>query len=377
MGFQFILPTRILFGQGSINQLGLAIKETGIKPLIITGINSFRNTGLQDRVKTILENENIEFVIFDRVKPEPDTEIVDEGIKVFKENRCDTVVAIGGGSVIDVGKSIAGLAPVIGDNKTAEYLEVDGIKKIVSPGICFISVPTISGTGAEITNNAVLINQKTKIKRSIRSKYLFPNTAIIDPELTLKVSPELTSISGIDCFTHLIEGFISLNANPMTDIFAIEGINLVYKSLIRAIKDGNNIDVRTDIALASLYGGIVIVNSGLGLVHGLASVIGPKYNISHGLSCALVLSKVLEYNFEVLDNSKKEILKHIFDTDDIIWGINNFIAQLGLDLNIKRFKMTEKDILEIVDKTLTSSSAKKNPRKISRSELIKILGKEL
>jgi alcohol dehydrogenase class IV len=373
--YQFYLPTKIIFGRGSIQSLGKEAKPYGNKAIIVSGKRSLKETGLLAKLEKILYNENIKTAVFSKVLPEPDTNIVASGIAFAKDNNCDLVIGAGGGSAIDVAKSIAGLINITEDNSVSDYLEVDGIKKVSCPGLPFIALPTVAGTGAEVTNNAVLTSSVTGTKRSLRSTYLFSKVAILDPELTLSVPADITAISGIDCLIHLLEGYISKKSNPLCDMFALEGMKLAIDSLPVAVENGAETpDARAKVFLASLYGGIVIVNSGLGLVHGMGSVIGAKYHILHGLACALLLPEILRYNLPAIPESKKEIMNNLFGQNPVNY-IKDFLSELGLTAQLSKLHIKKEHIPEIIEKTLTTSSAKKNPRTPAYGDLSDILQK--
>ncbi|MCS7151125.1 MAG: iron-containing alcohol dehydrogenase [Endomicrobia bacterium] len=336
MMHKFFLPVKIVFGRKTIFSL---IEEVQCfkKILIVCGTKSLKESGVLDKILGQLQHRAIEYLIYDNISQEPDTMVVNEVLKLVAEEECDCVVGIGGGSVIDVAKAVAGLYGEYQQNKNTfsveDYLEVDGTKSIEVEGIPFVAVPTVAGTGAEVTMNSVLINPKTGNKRSIRSPHLFAKLAIIDPQLTLTVPPRQTAISGIDALCHLVEGYISKKSNPICDTFAVEGIKYIVEYLPAVIKNPDNILAREKISLASLYGGIMIVNSGLTLAHGIGSVIGPRFNLPHGLACALFLPEVLEINLSFVALEKRETLKRLFN-NNIALFLKNFYIAIGLNLQL-------------------------------------------
>lgn len=371
--FQFHLPIKIIFGAGAVKSAGKEAILYGKKAVIVTGRSSLKQTGLLSRLEEILSAENIRAAVFDEVSPEPGTDIVDRGVAFASRNGCDLVIGAGGGSALDAAKAIAALKNTLKGDYTSDYLDVDGTKNITVPGIPFIALPTAAGTGAETTMNAVLINSRTGNKRSLRSPHLFPKAALIDPELTLSVPPDTTAIAGIDCLIHLLEGYISKASNTLSDMYAAAGMPLLTEALPSAVKNGSDLEARSGVCLASLYGGIVIANGGLGLVHGMGSVIGAKYNIPHGLSCALLFPAIIEYNMPAIPPEKRKTITGLFGKDPAAW-IKDYLALIGLSKTLARIKLPETDLPAIAEKTLTTSSGKKNPRSFGQEDLLAILG---
>lgn len=385
---EFYLPTRIIFGTGTLSQLGKEAKKFGTSIFLVTGRKALRESGTLEKVEKIFAEEGLGYYLYDRVSPEPDLETVDEAVKLCQRNDADLVVGIGGGSAIDVAKAVAGLAKIAPDRDksptgfttVADYLEEmrpegENMKTLDAPGLPFLAVPTTAGSGAEVTMNAVIVNKKLKTKRSFRSAYLFAKLAIVDPELTVYLSPQITASSGMDALTHLLEGYLSKKANPFTDTLAIVGIKLVKQMLPEAVRNGHNLDARTTMSQASLFGGMVIANAGLGLIHGLGSFLGSLHHLPHGLACALVLPAVLEYNLES-SPERKEVLEHILEGEPVE-VVRNLMKEINLPERLSDLGLKEKDLEELARQSLTASSTKNNPREVSYEEVLDILKKAL
>lgn len=373
MKFTFLLPVKIIFGTDSIENLGNEIKKIGNKTLLVYGKTSASVTGVLEKVKNILSRENIKIVEFSGISTEPTTEIVDLGREILRKEKCDNVIGLGGGSVIDSAKAIAGLAK---ENFPAEeYLEIDGFRSIKTSGVPFVAIPTISGTGAEVTMNSVLVNLKTKSKRSIRNELLFAKLAVIDPKLSTTVPLKYTFISAIDALCHIVEGFISKKKNQLFNKnFVKEGIKLVLDGLKGIKYSLENIFSRTNIALASLYGGVMIVNSGLTLSHGIGSVIGPMFNIPHGLSCFIPFPFVLEHNFPYLTQEEQTLITEMFTTNPVEF-FKNLSTEFGISLKLSTYGVKESDIPYIAEKSVNTSSSKGNPIEVKKEDVEKILQK--
>ncbi|MDI6736229.1 MAG: iron-containing alcohol dehydrogenase [bacterium] len=376
MKFKFIAPEKIIFGEKTADSVAKEVKKFGKKVCLITGKTAMARSGILNNVRNSLENANLEVISYNNVIPEPTTKMVDEGLSLVKTTECDVVIGLGGGSALDVAKAVAGLANE--DGGAVEYQEGREIKK---QGLPFIAIPTTAGTGAEATYNAVIINEEKKVKQSIRDYSLMARVAIVDPTLTLTLSPNITAISGMDTLVHLIEGYVSNCANPLTDALAVAGLKLVGSSLKKAVEDGQDKKSRADMSLASLHGGLVLANAGLGAVHGLASPLGPLYNIPHGLVCAILLPYVMEYNLETSIPKFAQIAYSldIQTTNLSVEGaafesvvlVEELISSLNLPFNLISLGVQERDLPIIVQEV--SSSLRYNPKEATFKDLINIL----
>ena len=234
------------------------------------------------------------------VDGEPTIASARAAVEAARQHRADVVVACGGGSAIDLGKAVAALLANPGD--PLDYLEVVGRgQALTERSVPFIAVPTTAGTGAEVTRNAVLSVPEARQKVSLRSPLMLPALAVVDPELTLALPPALTASTGMDALTQLIEPYVSVKANPLTDAICLEGLPRVARALRRAVADGNDLDARTDMALGSLFGGLALANAALGAVHGFAAPIGGRFPAPHGAVCAALLPHVMRANVRALE----------------------------------------------------------------------------
>jgi len=244
--FQFATATRIVFGAGTIAEVGPLARDLGRRALVVTGRNPERAASLIDR----LRQHNLDSVVFS-VPGEPDISLIDQGVELARSQKCDLVIALGGGSAIDTGKAIAALLGNPGE--LLDYLEVvGGGKSLASPAAPFIAVPTTAGTGSEVTRNAVIASPEHRTKASLRSSHLLARAAIIDPELTHGLPRPLTAATGMDALTQLIEPFVSCRANPLIDPLCLDGITRVVRSLSVACEQPDDVAARQDMALASL-----------------------------------------------------------------------------------------------------------------------------
>lgn len=372
MVFELNLPKRIIFGRSSIRTIGSEAKKLGSKVLLVTGKKALAATGILDQVEKYLEIAGLEVVLYNKVAPEPDLSMVDEGMALACREECNLIIGLGGGSSLDVAKAVAGLAKNGG--KTVEYQEGREIRPELT--LPFIAIPTTAGTGAEAAYNAVITNPAQKTKKSIRNPALMADLAVVDPELTASTSPEVTASAGMDALAHLVEGYCSIKANPVTDSLALSGIGLVGRSLRKAYNEGENIEAREDMSLAALLGGIVLANAGLGAVHGLAASLGPIAQAPHGLVCAVLLPYVMEFNLKVVPQKFSMIASALTGMPDqepkaAFIEVKNLLSDLRISPHLRDLGVAPSDISGIVKGV--SSSAKYNPRQASPEELVGLL----
>jgi alcohol dehydrogenase class IV len=280
VGFEFATAGRILFGAGAARAVAAAAKETGKRALVVTRRSGEAAAWLLKQ----LETAGVSRLPL-AVAGEPTVDVVSSGVEQARRESCDLVIGLGGGSVLDTGKAIAALLTNPGE--PLDYLEIVGrgqpVRYRAAP---FIAVPTTAGTGSEVTRNAVLGSQEHRRKVSMRSPLMLPLLAVVDPELALELPPAVTASTGLDALTQLIEPYVSVRSNPLTDGFCLEGLRCVRRSLRRAYRHGEDADARTEMALASLLGGLSLANAALGIVHGFAAPIGGMFPAPHGAACA-------------------------------------------------------------------------------------------
>ncbi len=381
MKFEFATASRIIFGQGTVKEVAPMASKMGNCALLVTGRNVERAGPLSGSLK----NTGMKIVTFS-VSDEPTIELTIEGVELARQNASDIVIGMGGGSVIDTAKAIAALLTNSGD--ITDYLEVIGRGKPLScPSAPCIAIPTTAGTGAEVTKNAVLTSQEHKVKVSLRSPTMLPDLAIVDPELTYSMPPSLTASTGLDALTQVLEPFVSVKSNPLTDTICIEGLKRAARSLHRAFKDGSDTRAREDMAIASLFGGLTLANSKLGAVHGIAGPMGGMFPVPHGVICARLLPFVVEVNVRALQrhNSQQYLLRYD-QVAQVLTGKSNAKAEEGiarihdlcdaLDIpGLSDFGITEDHFPDLIARSKKASSMKGNPVNLTDEELTEILQK--
>jgi alcohol dehydrogenase class IV len=371
MRFEFATATRIVVGPGSIGQLASIVREMGAaRPLVVTGSNVARTSAVVEPLRSTSS-----FAI----AGEPTVERVRLGAGLARS--CDSVIAIGGGSVIDGAKAIAALATNSGD--VLDYLEVIGKGRplTVAP-LPFIAVPTTAGTGSEVTRNAVLASPEHGVKASLRSPMMLAKVAIVDPELTRDLPPRITASTGLDALTQLIEPYVSPRANPLTDVLCVDGMKRAAAHLPRAYADGGDAEARENMSLVALFGGLALANAGLGVVHGFAAPIGGMFDSPHGAVCAAVLPHGMEANIRALRERQPQdrALARYGEIARILTGDPTATAEDGVEwvrqlcsrLSIPALRVygiAAKDIPDLVAKAAQASSMKANPIVLTAEEL--------
>ncbi len=290
MQFEFATATRIVFGSGTLAQVAPAARQFGQHVFLVLG-----NTPARARILTEqLSLQDLELTTF-AVAGEPTIEAIAKGVQSARGCRCDVVIGLGGGSVLDVGKAIAVM--LTNEGETLDYLEVIGRgRAITRPSAPYIAIPTTAGTGAEVTRNAVLGSLDHHVKVSMRSPWMLPRLAVVDPQLTCDLPRAITASTGMDALTQLIEPFVSHKSNPLTDAICREGVWRVTRSLTAACENGSDLSAREDMSLASLFGGLALANAKLGAVHGIAGPLGGMFTAPHGATCAALLPHVMAVN---------------------------------------------------------------------------------
>jgi len=293
--FDFYRCPRVVFGPGRVSELGDIAARYGSKALVVTGATSLDRSGNWDKIARSLGESSFAFSRF-TVKGEPSPDLVDLAVGEFRQHPPDVVIAVGGGSVIDCAKAIAAMLPL--DEPVTPYLEGVGDRNHPGKTLPMIAVPTTAGTGSEATKNAVLSKiGKRGFKKSLRHDNFTPVCALLDPELTLNAPPSVTAACGMDAFTQLLESYVSPKGSPLTDAFALSGIEQVSPALVPAATNrGDDIGFRSSLLYGAFLSGVTLANAGLGIVHGLAGPVGARIPMPHGMVCATLLGESCRMN---------------------------------------------------------------------------------
>ena len=379
MTFEFATVGRIVFGRGKSEQIPILARDLGRRALLVLGGSSRGREVLTQG----LSHAGVDTVVFS-VTGEPTTHLVDEAAAIARAAGCDLVISVGGGSVIDAGKAVAGM--LANPGQVRDYLELAGSgKPLLNRGVPFIAVPTTAGTGAEVTRNAVLDVPEHEVKASLRSPHLLARLAVVDPELTLSLPPAITAYTGMDALTQLIEPFVSNAANPLTDAVCREGLTRAARSLARAYRDGSDVAAREDMALAALFGGIALANARLGAVHGFAAVLGGTTGHAHGAICARLLPFVMEANIRaVIERGDPATIERYSEIARALsgdpaadaWSGVAWVRGLCAEMNIPPLRVAGLSVTDcgpLIPLAQRASSTQGNPVKLSDEEMRGIL----
>jgi alcohol dehydrogenase class IV len=384
MRFEFATATRVIFGPGVLREVGPLARRFAPRALVVAGANPRR----AEPLLSILREYGVAAITFP-IPGEPEIETVQQGVALAKQENCGLVISFGGGSALDAGKAIAAMLSNTGE--LLDYLEVIGRgKALAEPSAPFIAIPTTAGTGSEVTRNAVLASRAQGVKVSLRSPFMLPRVAVVDPELTYDLPPAVTASTGLDALTQLIEPYVCSRANPMTDALCVEGIRRAARSLRAAFADGRNAAARTDMAVASLFGGLALANAGLGAAHGFAGPIGGQFPAPHGAVCAALLPQVMEANLRALRQRQPaaETLRRYEAVARLLTGsatttaepgvewVRKLVADLGIP-SLGHYGLKPEHMAELVEKASQASSMKANPIVLTRDELAGILQRAL
>lgn len=376
--FSFTGAKKIVFGNGSFLTLAGQLKDLHSQNPLVVIDKDLAKTGLQEKIASILVSEGIKFTVYDKVEPEPTIELADEGAALVIKNKCDSIIGIGGGSAMDVAKAIA----VIATNKgvAADYL---GLNKVPKAGLPKIMIPTTAGTGSEVTFTAVFVRKNLKKKEGMNSPYLYPELALLDPELTLTLPPAPTAQTGLDALCHAIESYTSVNSSPMSEMFSIEAISLIAENLRTCVHDGKNIAARERMLLGSLYAGIGLANAGVTAVHSLSYPLGGKYGVGHGLANTIMLPPVMAFNLPGALEKFADVAEAMGECIDglaareaaylAVDAVEALIEDCGIEASIQDFGVTEDDFPALADVAMTvARPLENNPRKMTKEDMIAI-----
>jgi alcohol dehydrogenase class IV len=370
-------PTRIVFGAGALQRLPAQAQRLKMKrPLLVTDAGVVK-AGLASRVLAVMKGAGLECAVFDRVEPNPTERDVFAGLEAYRKGGCDGIVALGGGSALDAGKLVQLLTTH--EPPLSRYDDAKGGDQYVRDDLPpLIAIPTTAGTGSEVGRSGVVTLEDTGRKTVIFSPHLLPRAAICDPELTLGLPPGVTAATGMDAFTHCLEAYLANGFHPLADAVAIDGIYRVGRSLVTAVKEGSNLAARTDMMVAAMEGAMAF-QKGLGACHALAHALTPISNVHHGLSNAIVLPVVMEFNRAVCTARLARVAQAMGDTSNAreevlasnaIDRVRRLNAAIGIPSRLRDAGVQEKDLPKIADKAFQDASHLSNPRKVTEADLL-------
>jgi alcohol dehydrogenase class IV len=387
--YEFLAPPRIVFGWGRWREVGPLAAGLGRRAWIIVGSRSLEAAGIIDELHEELLSNGVEPVTLAHARGEPTVAEVDQAaarLRCLGAAAGDVILAIGGGSAIDLGKALAALATNSAGESVRDYLEGvgRGLKLTTTP-LPVIALPTTAGTGSEATKNAVISVESPSVKKSLRSDDLVPKVVVVDPQLAVGLPPTTTAHTGMDAITQLIESYISKRAKPIPQALATHGLRLALPAIVEAVENGRSRPAREAMAHAALLSGMALANSGLGFAHGVAAALGVHCNVPHGLACAVMLPTALRVNRSVAEESLAELARSARLTDSTSAGVaaDALLAQvelvgcrIGIPTRLSELGVRVEQIPALV-RDSRGNSMDGNPRALSDDELTHILEGQL
>ncbi len=372
--FSFELPTKIVYGVGVTKRLVDVIKDEKWKRLVLVSDEGVVRSGLLQQVYDLLEAHQLKWTLFDRVEPNPKDYNVQEGTEMARQFGADALVAIGGGSPIDCAKAIA-----VVSRQGGAVRDYEGPGKIGPDVLPLIAIPTTAGTGSEVTFSSVITDSSDKYKFSIKDARIAPQVALVDPEMTLTMPPELTAATGMDALTHAIEAFTAKASEPLADAAALYATELITAHLRNAVIRGDDLEARAGMLLGSVLAGIAFSHSDVAAVHCVAEALGGKYDAAHGVCNAVVLPAVMEYNMEYCKERYARIAGAMGltyeDVDDGARQAVRAVQQLAADVQLPEFSslgVQKEDIEELAVNSFKNGSNIDNPRPMAKEDYLNL-----
>jgi alcohol dehydrogenase len=379
--FSFSVPQDIIFGEGSIKRVEEILKKNNwSKPFIISGKNLTR-LGVADKIIKLVEKAGYKAELFNEVEANPSVETVEKAALAFKESKADAIIALGGGSPMDVAKAV-GIVAVYGGN----IKDYEGGGKVPGKITPIIAIPTTAGTGSEVTAFTVITDHTRNYKLTVFSYELIPQYAILDPELILSLSGPIAAATGIDALVHAIEAYLSKAASPFTDAFAEKAMELIGENLRLFTADRTNLLAASAMLTGSMFAGLAFAYARLGNVHAMAHPLGGFFDVSHGVANAILLPVVMEYNAISDKGRYKKIYGYLtpdrkvpedFTTDLLIKELKEMAVNLGIPKNLKEVGVTEDMIPVMAEDAMKSGNILVNPRQSTLEDIIGLYKKAM
>jgi len=375
--YSYFMPAVNLMGAGSVAEVGKQAKILGGSKALVVTDKPLMTTSIVEKVTRLLESSGIDAVIYDGVQPNPTVENVDEGIALYKKEKCDVIIAVGGGSPIDCAKGIGLVITNGGSIKDYEGLDMSG--KPMPP---FIAVNTTAGTASEMTRFTIITDTDRHVKMAIVDWHVTPNVSINDPELMVSMPVSLTAATGMDALTHAVEAYVSTIATPLTDSAALKAIELVSQYLRPAVANGEDMEARDKMAYAEFLSGMAFNNASLGHVHALAHQLGGFYDLPHGVCNAVLLPHVERFNLiacperfvdiAIAMGKNVEGLSTMEAADKALEAIQRLSRDIGIPSGLKELDVKEEDLPILAGNAMKDACGLTNPRKATKEEMLQI-----
>ena len=383
MGIEkFTLNETSYFGEGARKVLPDEIKKRGFKKVLVVTDESLYKVGVSKKVTDLLDANNIKYALYHDVKPNPPVENVLAGVQMCKDEKCDLIVAVGGGSSIDTAK---GISIIIKNPDRSDVVSLNGVSNTKNKGLPIIALPTTAGTAAEVTINYVITDPKKEIKMVCVDEHDIPIIAIVDTELMATMPKSIAASTGMDALTHGIEGYIAKSRNIMSQMFSLKAIQLIYDNLAKAVNEKDQ-DAINKVGLGQYIAGMGFSNVGLGIVHSMAHQLGAVYDTPHGLANAILLPTVMKFNGEVCYEEFRTILTQAFHIDATLFTkeeviktfcdcIKNLSHDVGITQTVKDVGAKKEDFPMLADKAMNDPCKPGNPREVTKEDFIELYKK--
>lgn len=383
--YEFFCPVKILSGHKALANLPYEMGLLGVKNALLVTDQGIIKAGLLKKVNAAIEGSDCQLTaVFDQTPVDSSNLVVNEVAEIYRKNKCDCLIALGGGSCIDTAKGVN----IVISEGTDDLMKFQGMDRLTADLKPFIVIPTTAGTGSEVTLAAVIKNVEAKIKMPFISDKLYPNLAIIDPVMTMTMPPKVTAATGMDALTHAVEAYIGLQKNPISDAFAAMAIKLVFEHLVNATKNGDDKDTRLAMANAALMAGIAFSNSMVGIVHALAHATGATCNVPHGVANAIFLPWGMEYNMDKSADKLAELAPFMgvpADKKDqakaAVQAVRDLLRELheiaALPTTLSEAGVGEDRLEEIAKTAVNDGSCIYNPEDLKIGDLRKVLKQAL
>ncbi len=377
MSSAFFMPTVNLMGAGCLVDAVASIKSQGFTQGLIVTDKILSSIGMVKQVSDLLAASAVKTVVFDGTQPNPTIGNVEAGLKILKENQCDFIISLGGGSPHDCAKGIALVAANGG-----EISDYEGVDQSPKPQLPLISINTTAGTASEMTRFCIITDEARHIKMAIVDKNVTPLMSVNDPELMLAKPASLTAATGMDALTHAVEAYVSVAATPITDAVAIKAIEIIQQSLRTAVNDGQNIEAREQMAYAQFMAGMAFNNASLGYVHAMAHQLGGFYDLPHGVCNAVLLPHVQRFNAKVSPARLKDVAKAMGadvenlsneeGADAALAAIVELSTAVGIPAGLKDLGVKEEDFDVLSENALKDACGFTNPIQATHAEITEI-----
>jgi len=376
--FELYLPTRVIFGAGKSKTSGEVIHSLGGRKVLVVSDPGVIEANLLDEILSSIESTGLDYTVFSDVGHEASLTQVQEGLNVLRAEECDILLSVGGGSVMDTAKGIGCLA-----NNPGNLRDYEGPEKFKNPPLPTVAVPTTAGSGSELSFGAVISDDERNYKFSFRSSMQIPKVALLDPELLKTTPPGLAAATGMDALSHGLEAYVSRWSNSMTDAYCRQNFYLVGKYLRRFVSDSADVEAASGMLLASSMGSMAFNVARLGLVHAIGHPLGAKFKLPHGVTCALLMPHVMEFNRTACPGKFVDIAIGLYggakkgsaikQPQAAITAVEGLMDDIGIRADFSSYEINEELLSRIADETLSSGMQLTNPKDCNKNDILDIL----